>query len=835
MSRKEEDKLISMILQSGFFDEEFYLKSYDDVEESGMSAIEHYCSVGIEEDRKPNSDFDPSWYRVRYPDVRESEMHPLVHYICFGRKEGRATIGEKAQRKFSIEGFEIESYLRANPDLQSLYERDGEEKLLEHFFSFGKREIEEGSRPFHHSFVPYDRELYMKSMLKSAPDKMEEEPFSHFEKVGYSAIVSGKMDWPLSEDGKSTQVKRCDDERLDIVFYKTYYEDLAKLDDESLCNHWKNFGEREGRFPDLTSLAESVGISGNFVSDLSIDRVRSLNPGLREAEDGVVYRKIFDRDSMELLEIYGDGVTDAEIYLLMAKSFAVSGDGEKAFELLLHSIYLSPSAEACWLVGNRYIDKGDFEMALKFYEEAFDILDGDTGKDIWLYLNTSRCFRELGREREAVEVLLDALEEFPLKNILIRNLDESISIMWSRVERRFHALARLQKRDELIKSVGEEVDFIASVYRRLFLSCSSESISVPTNTERVLIVGDYHIPQCVRYRIEQKKEQLERAGYRVSTVSWTHLADRYEEIFYNDFIIYYRVPSIPIVVKSIEHAKSLGKILFYEIDDLIFDEIYPPPYSTYGGNISMDDYGNLLFGMPLFRSAAKLCMYGIGSTLPIVERLESLVSRKRAYLHRNALDSHNIFMPPMRKSHIDIFYGSGTLAHNSDFIEIALPAIEKILEKYEMCRFTVVGHLSLPDEFLRKFGSRVVSREKTGTIEEYWVYLRGADINLAVLQSDEINDAKSELKWFEAACFRIPSIVSDTKNYLDVVENGVDALVAGADSTEWYEALERLVRDDELREDIGTKAYERVIRDYSIERLADNIDFVIKDSIGGDR
>ena len=35
------------------------------------------------------------------------------------------------------------------------------------------------------------------------------------------------------------------------------------------------------------------------------------------------------------------------------------------------------------------------------------------------------------------------------------------------------------------------------------------------------------------------------------------------------------------------------------------------------------------------------------------------------------------------------------------------------------------------------------------------------------------------LKWFEAACFKIPSVVSNTQNYLDVIEDGVDAMIAG--------------------------------------------------------
>ena len=74
----------------------------------------------------------------------------------------------------------------------------------------------------------------------------------------------------------------------------------------------------------------------------------------------------------------------------------------------------------------------------------------------------------------------------------------------------------------------------------------------------------------------------------------------------------------------------------------------------------------------LFQEAAKLCEYAIASTLPLLALLQSLVTSKKGFLHRNGLDSLNIFMSKKEKEYINIFYGSGTLAHNSDFIDLTL-------------------------------------------------------------------------------------------------------------------------------------------------------------------
>jgi glycosyltransferase involved in cell wall biosynthesis len=185
-------------------------------------------------------------------------------------------------------------------------------------------------------------------------------------------------------------------------------------------------------------------------------------------------------------------------------------------------------------------------------------------------------------------------------------------------------------------------------------------------------------------------------------------------------------------------------------------------------------------------------------------------------------------MSKKEKEYINIFYGSGTLAHNSDFIDLTLGAVETILKENENVKLTIAGHLTLPESFRKEFEEQIILLKKTSTIDHYWSYLSGADINLAVLHNDVINNCKSELKWFEAACFKIPSVVSNTQNYMDIIDNGEDAIIAST-TEEWYEALDRLVKDKELRDKIGEAAYRKVRKNYSLEALSKNIDRIIKD------
>ena len=93
-----------------------------------------------------------------------------------------------------------------------------------------------------------------------------------------------------------------------------------------------------------------------------------------------------------------------------------------------------------------------------------------------------------------------------------------------------------------------------------------------------------------------------------------------------------------------------------------------------------------------------------------------------------------------------------------------------------------------------------------------------------------VNDCKSELKWFEAASYKIPAVVSNTKVYLETIEHEKDGFVAGSQE-EWFTYLDRLVADEALRRQVGGAAYSRVQEQYSISAMADNIRSIITTGI----
>lgn len=84
---KKEAKLI---VQSEFFDANWYLTQYPDVAQSKLRPADHYVRYGASEHRDPSSKFSTEQYLEAYEDVAHSGMNPLVHYLRFGKAEGRS-------------------------------------------------------------------------------------------------------------------------------------------------------------------------------------------------------------------------------------------------------------------------------------------------------------------------------------------------------------------------------------------------------------------------------------------------------------------------------------------------------------------------------------------------------------------------------------------------------------------------------------------------------------------------------------------------------------------------------------------------------------------------
>ncbi len=96
--QKKFDFDMQLIGHSGYFDGAYYLKSYPDVKNDNMSALQHYCRFGYKELRNPSTKFQTHFYQTKNMDPDDA-TNPLAHYLMIGKRKNLAcrNVGENAK------------------------------------------------------------------------------------------------------------------------------------------------------------------------------------------------------------------------------------------------------------------------------------------------------------------------------------------------------------------------------------------------------------------------------------------------------------------------------------------------------------------------------------------------------------------------------------------------------------------------------------------------------------------------------------------------------------------------------------------------------------------
>jgi hypothetical protein len=108
--------------------------------------------------------------------------------------------------------------------------------------------------------------------------------------------------------------------------------------------------------------------------------------------------------------------------------------------------------------------------------------------------------------------------------------------------------------------------------------------------------------------------------------------------------------------------------------------------------------------------------------------------------------------------------------------------------------------------------------------------LRDLDVNLAPLvPGTPFNEAKSAIKWLEAALVETPTVAFPTQPFREAIENGRTGLLAST-HLEWVVALESLLDDALLRRRIGTQARREALLRWGPHLQADRYVEILRES-----
>ena len=335
------------------------------------------------------------------------------------------------------------------------------------------------------------------------------------------------------------------------------------------------------------------------------------------------------------------------------------------------------------------------------------------------------------------------------------------------------------------------------------------------------------------YRVLQKQEQLAACGIR--SLARQDLSDGerlLREAASHDVLYLYRLAYSPLVESLIEQARALGVPVIFGADDLVFE---PELVRHVDPVRAMSHEQAALYyeGVWRYRRTLLASDAVITSTGYLADRARAL--GKPAFVHRNGLSGWMIAKadellqqspprPPDDK--IIIGYGSGTATHRKDLAEAA-EALARILARHPHVELHIVGALHIDDplplpESLAPFADRI--RHRPAVPWRDWLTVqRTFDINLAPLESgNPFCDAKSEIKFTEAAIVGVPTVASRTEAFEFAIRDGETGFLA-SNADEWVAKLEELVADADLRHRMGEAARADVLARYAPETMGQQL------------
>jgi glycosyltransferase involved in cell wall biosynthesis len=321
----------------------------------------------------------------------------------------------------------------------------------------------------------------------------------------------------------------------------------------------------------------------------------------------------------------------------------------------------------------------------------------------------------------------------------------------------------------------------------------------------VLIIADLGLPQCRRYRVMQKTLCLNRRGLQTEVVTFEDPHSCWQLLPHFQKVIFYRVPFSPQMGALLQECKRLGISTFFDIDDLVFD------LELYRAHPFFKKSGRLLRNAAIekavqIRETLLRCDHALASTEAIAVSLRECVPGK-VFVIENALDHTLLALSsqatsPAPQKLITLGYGSGTKSHDDDF-ELIAGALSSILKRHAHVRLTLHGYLQLPKE-LAEYSDRILFIPFLET-EDYFQAIGLFTINLSPLVNNAFNDAKSNIKFLEAAAFAIPTIASPRAEFSRAIVSGVNGILAETEE-EWIVALETLITNPGLRFQMGQAA-----------------------------
>jgi len=338
------------------------------------------------------------------------------------------------------------------------------------------------------------------------------------------------------------------------------------------------------------------------------------------------------------------------------------------------------------------------------------------------------------------------------------------------------------------------------------------------------------------YRVERMARSATEAGYAADIVA----ADDLDPVLWRDgevspaIVVFWRVRHRPMVERAIAAWRAAGARILFDVDDLMVDPAIARADvidAIRSMRLKTADVAALYEGIRRTMLMADACLAPT-ATLAAALAAPFAAQRRPSMVIENGFDeqayraSREAVLRRRQEPHdglVRIGYAAGSRTHQRDFA-VAAPAIAAVLREHPQARLVLFreasrsGDLVDITEFPEMAGlADRVEWRRAVPLSRLPDELARFDVNIAPLAvGNPFCEAKSELKYFEAALVGVPTVASPTEPFRTAIRHGETGFLA-ADQAAWREAIGRLVVDPVLRNRIGRSALHDVLYRYGPE------------------
>lgn len=334
------------------------------------------------------------------------------------------------------------------------------------------------------------------------------------------------------------------------------------------------------------------------------------------------------------------------------------------------------------------------------------------------------------------------------------------------------------------------------------------------------------------YRCERMSKAFAASGIETRVLECPVVGP--DDVDWADVLVIWRARMSPHVSIMLRLFQEQGKPIIFDIDDLVFKpdlaKIEIIDGIRYSATVTEETTRQIFTDI---HKTAEQCDMAFTTTVELVDQL-FYINVKPALVLPNTFDTETLNrgrLAARRRtvtgsdSIIRIGYAAGSRTHQRDFklVSHVLADLLKQDDRVRLVLFTLNNTLPLllVEEFPELAGLEDKIEWRTFVpLEDLPAEMARFDISIVPLEAGNIFcEAKSEIKFFEAALGNVCSIASPTGPFKRIIRHGENGMLAATEQ-DWRDHLTLLIGSPELRKKLAQNAFHEALWFFGPRRLS---------------